>query len=176
MHVTSAASAANADHQEHFASRIVGLPRPGPSGWRYLGLAFKAGTDDTRSSPSLRVAQILMERGPEVVGFDPHCRRQRGLGPSRACASPIPRRRRFEGAGVAVIGTEWPSCFRELDWKSLAARMSAPVVIDGRRLLDGPTMRALGSSYEAVGAPGSARLSQIPDVDRVGGAAGQKPA
>jgi UDPglucose 6-dehydrogenase len=132
-----------------------------------LGLAFKAGTDDVRSSPSLRVAELLMARGVEVVGYDPHA--------ARNAASVLPGMRlaataeeALEGAGAAVIGTEWPE-FRHLDWGSLASRMAAPVVIDGRRLLDGPAMRALGFRYEAVGVPTSALPARAREVTRSAG-------
>jgi UDPglucose 6-dehydrogenase len=116
-----------------------------------LGLAFKAGTDDVRSSPALRVAELLMAGGVEVVGYDPHAAQNAAVVlPGLHLAATAEEA--LEGAGAAVISTEWPE-FRELDWRSLASRMAAPVVIDGRRLLDGPAMRALGFRYEAVGAP-----------------------
>lgn len=151
MHVTSAASEANSDHQQHFAERVVGLMPPGSRRVAILGLAFKAGTDDVRSSPSLHVAQILIERGFEVVGFDPQAaalatREVPGLSVANSAQSAV------AGAGVVVIGTEWPE-FRDLDWAALSTTMAAPIVIDGRRLLDGERMRALGYHFETVGAP-----------------------
>ncbi len=151
MHVTAAASEANADHQQHFADRIVGLMPPHSRRVAILGLAFKAGTDDVRSSPALRVAKILIARGLEVVGFDPHAaadanREVPGLSLANSAQSAI------AGAGVVAIGTEWPE-FRDLDWASLAKTMAAPIIIDGRRLLDGERMRALGYHFETIGAP-----------------------
>ena len=153
MHVTSAASEANEAHQRRFARRVLKALPPGHKRVAMLGLAFKAGTDDVRSSPALRVAELLVARGVEVVGYDPHAAQNAsaalpGLHLAATAAEAV------QGAGAAVIGTEWPE-FRELDWASLAPTMAAPVIIDGRRLLDGPTMRALGYRYEAVGAPSS---------------------
>jgi UDPglucose 6-dehydrogenase len=123
-----------------------------------LGLAFKAGTDDVRSSPSLRVAELLLGRGIEVVGYDPHA------GMNAAAALPGLRvvataAEALQGSSVAVIGTEWPE-FRQLDWRALGPTMASQVVIDGRRLLDGPAMTALGFSYAAVGAAG------VPQINR----------
>jgi UDPglucose 6-dehydrogenase len=153
MHVTSAASEANEAHQRRFARRVLKALRPGHKRVAMLGLAFKAGTDDVRSSPALRVAELLMARGVEVVGYDPHASQNAsaalpGLHVAATAAEAL------RGASAAVIGTEWPE-FLQLDWLSLAPTMAAPIVIDGRRLLDGPTMRRLGYSYEAVGAPSS---------------------
>jgi hypothetical protein len=58
------------------------------------------------------------------------------------------------GTEVAVIATEWPE-FKELDWARAADVMAAPLVIDGRRLLDPAEMRSLGFRYERVGSPSS---------------------
>jgi UDPglucose 6-dehydrogenase len=153
MHVTSAASEANESHQRRFARRVLRALQPGHRRVAMLGLAFKAGTDDVRSSPALRVAELLMAGGVEVVGYDPYAAQNAsaalpGLHLAATAAEAL------QGAGAAVIGTEWPE-FLHLDWRSLAPTMAAPVVIDGRRLLDGPTMRGLGFRYEAVGAPPS---------------------
>lgn len=157
MHVTSAASEANEAHQRRFARRVLRALRPGCRRVAVLGLAFKAGTDDVRSSPALRVAELLIARGVEVVGYDPHAA-QNASAALPALHVAATAEEALQGAGLAVIGTDWPE-FRQLDWRSLAPTMAAPVVIDGRRLLDGPTMRGLGFHYEAVGAPTSPQLS-----------------
>jgi UDPglucose 6-dehydrogenase len=151
MHVTAAASQANATHQQHFADRIAELLPPGSKRVAMLGLAFKAGTDDVRSSPSLQVAKLLIDRGLEVVGYDPHAAANavRELPALRITSS---AENAIAEAGVVAIGTEWPE-FRDLDWASLAGMMAAPIVIDGRRLLDGDRMRVLGYHFETIGAP-----------------------
>jgi UDPglucose 6-dehydrogenase len=152
MHVTSAASQANVAQQDRFIERIVRL-LGGTSGRRValLGLAFKAGTDDVRDSPALRVASVLLVRGVEVVAHDP----QAGANAQRA----LPDLRivdgaeaAIDGADAAVIATEWPE-YRALDWESLKSRMSTALVVDGRRLLDPQEMRRLGYRYAAVGTP-----------------------
>jgi UDPglucose 6-dehydrogenase len=55
-----------------------------------------------------------------------------------------------QGADAIVIATEWPD-FRDLDWGVLRDAVAQPLIVDGRRLLDPDTMRALGFRYEAVG-------------------------
>ena len=154
MHVTSAASEANESHQRRFARRVISVLPPGSKRVAMLGLAFKAGTDDVRSSPALRVAELLIGRGLEVVGYDPFAAHDAALAlPGLRLAATAEEA--LAGAGVAVIGTESPE-FIDLDWRAIASTMASPVVVDGRRVLDGSTMRALGFRYEAVGAPTSA--------------------
>ena len=58
-------------------------------------------------------------------------------------------------ADLVAITTEWPQ-FAELDWPSLIAGMRRPIVIDGRRLLDGWTIARSGAIYERVGSPDGA--------------------
>ncbi len=155
MHVTRAASDANAAQQLRFADRIdasvdgvrgrtVGL----------LGLAFKAGTDDVRDSPALGVARELLARGAHVHAFDPAA--------SENAARELPDLQIAEtaeavldGADVVVIATEWPA-FRSIDWAAARDRLRRPLVVDGRRLLDRGAMTALGYTYLAVGTARSA--------------------
>jgi UDPglucose 6-dehydrogenase len=93
---------------------------------------------------------LLIERGIDVVGYDPlasslAAREVPGLAVANSAEAAI------AGAGVVVIGTEWPE-FRDLDWAALAPTMVAPTIIDGRRLLDPDVMRAAGYHYETIGA------------------------
>jgi UDPglucose 6-dehydrogenase len=72
MHLASAIADAKADQQRHFARRIAetvgGLP-----GKRIalLGPAFKADTDDVRSSPAFRLAVRLLDGGADLRAHDP---------------------------------------------------------------------------------------------------------
>ena len=72
MHVTSAAAEANQAHQRQFAERIAAIVG-GVAGRRIavLGLAFKAGTDDIRSSPAVALAGWLLDHGAVVNAYDP---------------------------------------------------------------------------------------------------------
>jgi UDPglucose 6-dehydrogenase len=154
MHVTSAAHQANLAHQELFAERIDRIVG-GVAGRSVglLGLAFKAGTDDIRSSPAVRLAEWLLTHGAVVHAYDPAAAGHA----SRLLPDLIVHGTAMEalvGAEVGVIATEWPE-FKELDWAGAREVMAVPLVIDGRRLLDPGEMRALGFRYERVGSPSS---------------------
>jgi UDPglucose 6-dehydrogenase len=159
MHVTSAAHQANLAHQELFAERIDSIVG-GVSGRSVglLGLAFKAGTDDIRSSPAVRLAEWLLAHGAVVHAYDPAAAGHA----SRVLPTLIVHETAIEAlasAEVAVIATEWPE-FKELDWEHARDLMAVPLVIDGRRLLDPETMRGLGFRYERVGSPSSLARSE----------------
>jgi UDPglucose 6-dehydrogenase len=150
MDVTMAASSANAAQQARFAGRIETL-LDGLEGRTIglLGLAFKAGTDDVRESPAVALASRLIAGGAKVRAYDPQAGHNALLVlPELAVvASPAEA---LTGADAAVIATEWPE-FRDLDWDALRDRLRQPLLVDGRRLLDGAAMEALGYRYEAVG-------------------------
>jgi len=160
MHVTSAAAEANLAHQRLLAERIESIVG-GVAGRSValLGLAFKAGTDDVRSSPAMRLARWLLRHDAIVHAFDPAA--------AARAADALPGLiihdnaiDALSGADVAVIATEWPE-FKELDWANARQQMTSPLVIDGRRLLDPATMRDLGFRYERVGSPSSELTSAI---------------
>ena len=152
MHVTAAVSDANASHQRRFVERIAAAA-DGLEGRRIavLGLAFKAGTDDIRSSPAINVVRLLREAGADVVAHDPEASANVARDFSDLPLVPTALEA-LRGADVAVIATEWP-VYRTLDWAEAKALMAKAIVVDGRRLLDPVLMTALGFDYRAIGSP-----------------------
>jgi len=160
MHVTRAASDANAAQQRRFAERID-RAAGGVRGRTValLGLAFKAGTDDVRDSPAMGVARDLLARGARVRAYDPAAAANaaRELPELELAAT---AEAALDDADVAVIATEWPA-FRAIDWAAARARLRRPLVVDGRRLLDRDTMEGLGYHYLAVGTDRSGDLDAL---------------
>ncbi len=111
------------------------------------GVAFKAGTDDIRESPALRIAKLIQDEGAEVAAYDP-----RAVSDSVTMASsPIEAAR---GADVLLVATEWPE-FTEVDMKEVAAVMKGFRVVDSRNILDPSMVRAAGLDYWGLGRPGA---------------------
>ena len=50
---------------------------------------------------------------------------------------------------LAVL-TEWPE-FAEMDLAKVADLIGTKAVVDGRNLLDGPALKALGFAYDGIG-------------------------
>ncbi|MBC7907297.1 MAG: UDP-glucose/GDP-mannose dehydrogenase family protein [Rhodospirillaceae bacterium] len=100
-----------------------------------LGLAFKPGTDDLRESPAIKLITRLQSRGAQICAHDPlPMARKR----AREAGLPVVDSVDAAMAGVdaIIIATAWPE-YRALDWSTLAAQTHAPVVLDGRLVLDG---------------------------------------
>jgi len=150
MHLSTAISEGNADHQRRFARRIsqaVG----GVAGKRIalLGLAFKADTDDVRSSPALWLANRLLDEGADLRAHDPAAGdNARRIVPQLTVVATVEEA--LTDADAAVIATEWPA-YRDLDWAKLRPTMRHPLIIDGRRLLPEADLRALGFDVIRLG-------------------------
>lgn len=138
------------DGLEHAAGRAVGGMRVA-----LLGLTFKAGTDDLRESPAIRLGWALLSRGATVSAFDPvatlagTARLQTGApaGTVEAAESAIAACR---GADAVVVATEW-SQFRDIDWAAIAPTMAGRVVADGRGVVDVAAAAAVGLRVLALG-------------------------
>jgi UDPglucose 6-dehydrogenase len=138
------------DGMERAASRPIAGMRVA-----LLGLTFKAGTDDLRESPAIRLGGALLERGASVTAFDPVALATgvallTGGGPDVPVEAAPTAVAACAGADAVVVATEWPE-FRSLDWAAIAATMSGRVIIDGRRVVDTEAAGAAGLRVVALG-------------------------
>jgi UDPglucose 6-dehydrogenase len=111
------------------------------------GVAFKAGTDDVRESPAVRIAGLLQADGADVVAYDPEA----STDLVTMASDPIEAAR---DADVLLIATEWP-VFTAIDMSSVREVMRGHRVVDARNLLDPKTVRAAGLDYWGLGRPGA---------------------
>lgn len=109
------------------------------------GVAFKAGTDDVRASPALRIASILQADGAEVVAYDPEATSDQ----FEMFDDPIEVVR---DADVLLVATEWPE-FLTVDLEQVASAMKGYRIVDARNLLDSAAVRAAGLDYWGLGRP-----------------------
>lgn len=110
------------------------------------GLAFKAGTDDLRSSLALRVLQDLGDRGATAIAYDPAIEGADLPGRTTLARSAM----EAAHADALLVLTEWPE-FRDVDPSALAASLRRRIVVDGRNILDGERCARCGLSYRGVG-------------------------
>lgn len=110
------------------------------------GLAFKAGTDDTRDSIAVRIVEEIARRGARMVVYDP-----------AVSVAPLPVGSRLVAtaleathADALLVLTDW-SEFARIDPMDYARNLARGIVFDGRNVLDADRVVAAGLSYGGVG-------------------------
>nr|WP_314898184.1 UDP-glucose 6-dehydrogenase [uncultured Flavobacterium sp.] len=129
----------------------------------FLGWAFKKDTNDTRESAAIYVADDLINEHAKIAVYDPKVSRKKVLcdldyletraaianadsvmsfdNPYEACA---------DAHAIAIL-TEWDE-FVQYDWQKIYDVMQKPAfVFDGRNILDGPALEAIGFVYQGIG-------------------------
>lgn len=114
-----------------------------------LGVAFKPGTDDIRESPALPIARALLDAGADVMAYDPIARKEADHEFKGALPFAETVETAIAGAEAILLITRWPEFANLPDL--LAGRDDAPLLIDGRRMLDRKAIEATGARYAGVG-------------------------
>jgi UDPglucose 6-dehydrogenase len=139
--------AVNGQQRQRVFDKVAAALPAGPDGatvglW---GLAFKAGTDDTRDSPAVDLARALAGRGAHIRAFDPQATID--LAGVELVADPLDA---AKGADVLLIATEWPD-FQAVDLRKVREAMAGTAIVDARNILDPDAVRRLGMEYYGVG-------------------------
>jgi UDPglucose 6-dehydrogenase len=125
------------------------------------GLAFKPETDDIRESPALKLADVLLAKGANIVGHDPEAVQNFGKAMSGYGSRVKVVDRDYEavnGAHALVLLTEWRS-YLAPNFGEIRSRMrpledgSSPVVIDARNVWRPSEVIRAGLRYQGLGVP-----------------------
>src|SRR6202045_2426785 len=115
------------------------------------GLTFKPNTDDIRSSVAVELVAEMLREGAQISAYDPKgmekAREVKAIAEVKFASSALEA---VEGAEALVIATEW-SDFANVDLAMVKAKMTTPIIFDGRNLFDPETMRQLGFRYHSIG-------------------------
>jgi len=133
----------NDEQIERVASSIIGSASTDVVAvW---GLAFKAGTDDLRGSPAVRVIDLLLDAGLTVRAYDPRIRSvDRDV---VMCDSAVDA---CDGASVlAVMTGEYE--YRLIDPEMVSAVMTDHVMVDGCNSLDRQDWMSAGFQCRSIG-------------------------
>jgi len=105
-----------------------------------------------REAPSRVVIAELLKRGASVRAYDPvavdEARRVFGDTPGLSLVDSADAA--LTGADALLIVTEWRE-FRTPDFDAIKAKLSQPLILDGRNLYEPELMRALGIDYVGIG-------------------------
>jgi UDPglucose 6-dehydrogenase len=154
------------DYQKsRFANTIVSEMFNTVSGKKIViyGWAFKKDTNDTRESPSIYVADALLEEQAELFIYDPKVPADAIFRDLDALGTRSPQDNRrlvsvsddpitiTNDAHAIALLTEWDE-FRNYDWEDIHSRMQRPAfVFDGRRLLVEHGLEDMGFTYYKLG-------------------------
>lgn len=143
----------NKQRRKLMVNKIIGACGGTVKGKRIsvLGLAFKAGTDDVRDSPSIDIIELLIDKGAEISVFDPK---------AMVSAKKILTNSQInwsddvmsacENSDAVVILTEWNE-FKEINLEMLSLIVNSKLLIDLRNILDKELVLSHGFKYVCVG-------------------------
>lgn len=125
-----------------------------------LGLTFKAGTDDIRYSPAIRIIQILLEKGAIIKAFDPIGMDNTKKYLENLYDNKINYKKNVffaktalsacKNSDIILITTEWPE-FKKLAWGAINSQTDLPIIIDLRNILESDKLKSLGFKYYCLG-------------------------
>jgi len=153
------------EHQKsRFAHQIIQRLHNTVSGKKIslLGWAFKKDTNDTRETPAIAVASILLQEQAHISIYDPQVKPEQikmDLEKAGFDAATIaeyveivddPVTSFKQSYAVAII-TEWDE-FKLYDWANIYKQMIKPAhIFDGRNILKAKDMEAIGYKFYAIG-------------------------
>ena len=112
-----------------------------------LGLSFKANTDDIRNSASIKLIDLLLNKGYKVNSFDPKAKytlKNENYFQFDDLYSSL------NNSKCVVIMTEWDD-FKNLDFIKVSKLMSSNIILDMRNILEKDNQNILGFKYYSLG-------------------------
>ena len=100
-----------------------------------LGLSFKAGTDDIRESPSIRVIEKLLKMKANVRVYDPNATENVSKIFGKKLQYAHSAEECLKDSELSVVMTGWDE-FAKLGADDFSRLMKKPRVVDARRIYD----------------------------------------
>jgi UDPglucose 6-dehydrogenase len=143
----------NDEQVNHVVNKVIALCGGSVTRKRIaaLGLAFKAGTNDVRTSVSIRIIDRLLNLGAAVAMHDPVATGEASTLLPQAEAAPSIQAA-VTRADCLLLLTDWPEYMR-LDWFEIAKALQGKIVFDGRNALDWREVVQAGLAYHGIGRP-----------------------
>ena len=114
----------------------------------FLGVTFKANTDDMRDSSSLIMIPSLSKKGAKIKYYDPTGYKKEFKNIKNvSCEDSI--RKSIEGSDLIIIHTEWND-FKSINFKNLV-KGKKPIIYDMRNIYSTSKIKSQGFKYFSVG-------------------------
>ncbi len=126
-----------------------------------LGLSFKAGTDDTRNSPAVRMLEKLIDTKANIYVYDPVVKSLPEHLQSRVTLAGSIEDCIFD-ADCLIVMTEWPE-FQSLNLETVYHLMQTPFIVDTRNIFHPKNAYDHGFWYKGIGVT-SSRYTNIAEV------------
>lgn len=119
-----------------------------------LGLAFKAGTSDSRKSPAVALANLLAKNGARVCTYDPVAMEEASPDLRKSITLCQNTEDTIRNADILFIATEWPE-FCNLDLTKVKKLMKGTLIGDCMNVLNISKVEAAGLQYVGIGRNGA---------------------
>lgn len=142
----------NSSQREILADKLISFFSDDLKGRKIAiwGLAFKPNTDDIREAPALYVIDRLLEKGAEIVAYDPEAMDNVKKVYGDKISFTENMYDALENVDALCVITEW-SVFRTPDFKKIKSLMKLPSIFDGRNLFSLEQMKDIGFYYQSIG-------------------------
>ena len=114
----------------------------------FLGVTFKANTDDMRDSSSLIMIPSLSKKGAIIKYYDPTGFKNE-FAKNRNVTYENSIRKTIEGSDLVIIHTEWND-FKSINFKSLAKKKKF-IIYDMRNIYSSEKIKEHGLKYYSIG-------------------------
>ena len=114
----------------------------------FLGVTFKANTDDMRDSSSLKMIPALSKKGAIIKYFDP-TGYKKDFSRLKNVSFENSIKKSIEQSDLIIIHTEWND-FKSLNFKNLAKRKKF-IIYDMRNIYSATKIKAQGFKYFSIG-------------------------
>ena len=114
----------------------------------FLGVTFKANTDDMRDSPSLKMIPYLSKKGAIITYFDPTGYKYE-FSKLRNVINKTTIKEAIHGSDLVIIHTEWND-FKSINFKNLVKGKKF-IIFDMRNIYSSTKIKEQGFKYYSVG-------------------------
>lgn len=168
--IPKATHESNEKHSSWFLNKIIGffgkenIKNKNLAIW---GTSFKAGTDDIRESPAIKIIEGLLNIGASLTLYDPiaikntkkyFANNSLNLKIKYATSEGDS----IKGTDALVVCTEWLQ-FRNPDFEKVASELKDKVVFDGRNLYDPEKLKLYGLTHIGIGIRSDKNIVNVVD-------------